>query len=996
MNMLTFRSLIPALCLTALMTLSYSCKKDEPGQGGGDVPGTDISIKASLVSPLPGTRASLSDMMALKWKKRDAICVIGETTETFTITDTKYSETGNFAGKAVAGSSFTLIHPAIYKTPAALESKSFENQIQFGNGSTSHIEYFAMLSAVSSYKDVSFSSEWAQAHGGRFCQAGVWQLRLAAPTGMTTLSSLRIEAPGEVFCTTNAATPKSRSLSINVDGVDVSGDDDKTFVVNLAISIQGISLSASDQLTLTMTDSDDIVWSRTLTPGSLTIPGGCVTTLAVDASGWSKTTEIKGSGTQSDPYQLVTRTDLRKIKTLVKTSGKTWFKLMDNIDMTGSEGWTPCCASAQAIDFDGNGKTITGFSCGDVDNASFFGLLNGSVRNLTFSSPSVTTFASTPTGVVAAWLGKSDGSYTGTLENVLVDGGSVLCSAATLQPAGGLVGEAGKNSAITGCRFDGVVTNSAAIESSDTRTPTGGIIGRISATDVTVTNCSTSGTISTTNGRYVGGILGYATVNVNINNFSDNSSSATVSSALGHAGGIIGRFENGGLQNCTFTGKVTCMSGGYLGGIIGYSEGKSSSSSVKNCYIKNCTFAGTVESGYNYAGGIVSQTSGCKLTIDACHSNGSVTGAERIGGYVGYVMAPESGAEANCAFVIKGCSSDGLRVVASGKYAGGVMAISAQSGLAIQVSDSNIDAEISAECYAGGIIGQAQSGATIKNTQFTGSLQATASDVSQLGGIVGYCNAGKLSVSDCAVNANLTAGGGTATGGIVAQLGANTNATPAVIARCSYNGTLAGGQYSGGIVGYFQKCKGTIENCYASGAISGKTSTGGLVGDLYEGCTLTTSFCNASVLGNYGVGGLVGRAANAAWVATIKPGITVSKCIAWNPSIKTTKAGGHDANSDTSGSGGAIIGFTSIYNVLTDCYRKSSIDFQYYSAGEQNTLYDQANASESSALVVNYPGSRNYPYHGKASSASTISTVATNLSWSSTVWDLTASVPTLK
>ena len=995
MIMSYFRSFFPALTLIALLTLSYSCKKENPAQGGTDVPGTDISIKASLVSPLPGTRASLSDMMALKWKKRDAIYVIGESSETFTITDTKYSETGNFAGKAVAGSSFTLIHPAIYKTVTALENKSYENQVQYGNGSTAHIEYFAMLSGVSAYKDVTFSSEWAQAHGGRFCQAGVWQLRLAAPTGMTTLSSLRIEAPGEVFCTTNAATPKSRSLSINLDGVDVSEDEDKTFVVNLAISVQGISLSASDQLTLTMTDSDDIVWSKTLTPGAMNIPGGSVTTLPVDASGWSKTTEIKGSGTQSDPYQLATRTDLRKIKTLVNASGKTWFKMVDNVDMTGSDGWTPCCASAQAIDFDGNGKTITGFTCTDADNASFFGLLNGSVRNLTFVSPSVTCFAGTPTGIVAAWLGKSDGTYTGTLENVAVEGGSVLCSAATLQPAGGLVGEAGKSSSITGCRFDGIVTNSAAIDS-DTRTPTGGILGRIPATDVTVKNCSTSGTISTTNGRYVGGILGYATVNVNINNFSDNSSSATVSSALGHAGGIIGRFENGGLQNCTFNGKVTCMSGGYLGGIIGYSEGKSSASSVKNCYIKNCTFSGTVESGYNYAGGILSQASGCKLTLDGCHSNGSVTGAERIAGYVAYVMAPESGAEANCAFVIKGCSSDGLRVVSSGKYAGGVMAISAQNGLAIQISNTNIDAEINTECYAGGFIGQAQSGATITKSSFTGSMLATASDISMLGGIVGYCNGGKLTVTDCAVNANLTAGGGTATGGIVAQLGANTDSTPAVIARCSYSGTLAGGQYSGGIVGYFQKCKGSIENCYAGGAISGKTSTGGLVGDLYAGCTLATSFCNATVLGNYAVGGLVGRAANAAWVATIKPGITVSQCIAWNPSIKTTKAGGHDADSDTSGSGGAIIGFTSIYNTLTDCYRKSSIDFQYYSASEQNTLYDQANASESSALVEKYSGSRNYPYHGKASSASTISAAANTLGWSSDVWDLSASVPTLK
>ncbi|MBQ9597044.1 MAG: hypothetical protein IJR34_02185, partial [Bacteroidales bacterium] len=773
--MLTFRSFFPALCLTALMTLSYACKKDAPADGGADVPGTETTLRATLVSPLPGTRASLSDMMALKWKKRDAIYVIGGSGETFTITDTKYSEVGNFAGKAVAGSSFTLIHPAIYKTAAAIEGKNYENQSQYGNGSTAHIEYFAMLSDVSSYKDVTFSDDWARSHGGRFCQTGILQLRLDTPASLTTLSSLRLEAGSEVFPTTNAATPKSATMSMSLDGVDVSGDDDKTFVVNMAISTQGISLPSS--LKIVVADKDDILWSKTYSPTVTNIPGSSVTVLNVDASGWQMSQDTQGSGTSSDPYQMATRTDLRKIRSLVKSGTKVYFKMVDNIDMTGSEGWTPCCANGEPIDFDGNGKSITGFTCSGVDNASFFGIVNGSVRNLKFISPAVSSQALTPVGVVAAWLGKEDGSYTGSLSGVTVDAGSVLCSAASLAVAGGLVGEAGKSSSITGCSFDGTVTNAAAVESSDTRTPTGGIIGRIPATGVVVKNCSTSGSFSATNGRYVGGILGYGKVNVNIDNFSGNSSSATISSALGSAGGIIGRFENGGIDNCTFTGKVTCLSSGYCGGIIGYSEGKSSSSAVKNCYIKNCTFSGTVESNYPYAGGIISQASGCKLTIDNCHSNGTVSGADRIAGYVGYVMAPESGAESNCAFVIKNCSSEGLKVICEGKYAGGVLAISAQNGLAITVTSCSIDAEISAQSYAGGIFGQIQSGATVTGSKTSGSLQSTAADVSMLGGIIGYAQNGKVTITSCSSTMTITSSGGTATGGLVGQFSSNTDAT---------------------------------------------------------------------------------------------------------------------------------------------------------------------------------------------------------------------------
>ncbi len=989
------RNLFPLLCLTALLTFSFSCRKAEAGGEEGEAPGSETTLRATLSSPLPA-KASLSDMMALKWKKRDAICVIGESTETFTITDTKYSETGTFAGKAVAGSRFTLIHPAIYKTAAALEGKNYEHQAQYGNGSTAHIEYFAMLSGVSAYKDVTFSSDWAAAHGGTFCQSGIWQLRLAVPSGMTTLASLQLEASSDVFSTTNAASPKTAQMSMTFDGIDVSADDEKVFVVNLAISTQGIDIPAGASLKLAMADQDDIVWSRTLTPGPLTVPGSLVNTLTVDATGWSKTTDIQGSGTQSDPYQLATRTDLRKMKTLVKSGSKTWFKMVSDIDMTGSEGWVPCCAGYEPVDFDGNGKRITGFTCSGTDNASFFGLLNGSVHDVTFVSPSVSGNTSSPVGIVAAWLGKTDGSYTASLENVSVDGGTVLCSASTLQAAGGLAGEAGKGSSIVSCSFDGSVTNAAAVSSSDTRTPTGGILGRIPATDVTVKNCSSSGTVSTTNGRYAGGILGYATVNVNIANFAGNTSSATVSSALGHAGGIIGRFNNGGLDDCTFTGKVTCLSAGYCGGIIGYSEGKSTSSAARNCYIRGCTFSGTVESAYPYSGGIISQASGCKLTLDACHSNGTVTGSERVGGYVGYVMAPDSGTEANCAYVIRNCTSEGLRVVSSGNYAGGVLAISAQNGLGVQVSGCTVDAEISAQSYAGGIIGQAQSGAVISDCKVSGNLTGTDSAVSMLGGILGYGFAGQITVSDCACTMDITSAGGTATGGIVAQLREATDATPAAISRCAYNGTLKGGQYSGGIAGYFQKCKGSIEDCAVSGSVSGKTSTGGIVGDLYAGGSLRTSFCNASVAGNYAVGGLAGRAANAAWDPNITPGITVSKCICWSPSIRTTKEGGQSADGDSSGSGGAVIGFTSRYNTLTDCLRKASIDFQYYTDAVQNQLYDQENASASAPLTVNYSGSRNYPYHGKSTSASTLSAAATSLGWNTSVWDLSAAVPSLK
>jgi Predicted periplasmic protein (DUF2233). len=125
------------------------------------------------------------------------------------------------------------------------------------------------------------------------------------------------------------------------------------------------------------------------------------------------------------------------------------------------------------------------------------------------------------------------------------------------------------------------------------------------------------------------------------------------------------------------------------------------------------------------------------------------------------------------------------------------------------------------------------------------------------------------------------------------------------------------------------------------------------------------------------------------------PDNVIQGCIAWQPQIHTRTFDGSVSGNDYYSSA-AIVGFTATHNYLTDCLRRSDMDFQDYSGNM--TLYDQENASHDVALVVSNPNpgtyKHYYPYHGKAFNG-TLSQAARSLGWNENVWDLSGSVPVL-
>ena len=236
-------------------------------------------------------------------------------------------------------------------------------------------------------------------------------------------------------------------------------------------------------------------------------------------------------------------------------------------------------------------------------------------------------------------------------------------------------------------------------------------------------------------------------------------------------------------------------------------------------------------------------------------------------------------------------------------------------------------------------------------------------------------------------------GNKTGIGGMFGQL-AN-----AALNACSADvEVISGKNYVGGLCGYISASAVSVENCWTSGSVAGNQRVGGITGGItkegsvirncYSLSTVSAGFCIAGIAGHCNLDQKGGNPD----VST--PGNVIEKCIAWNGYVR--------ANNVTPGdmshySGGAVAGYTSMRNTLSDCVRKADFDFVEYS--DLFGLYDQENASPDTPLVVSTVegATYNYPYHGKAAAAgATLSQVAQGLGWSADVWDFSGDVPVLK
>ena len=257
---------------------------------------------------------------------------------------------------------------------------------------------------------------------------------------------------------------------------------------------------------------------------------------------------LSGSGTEDDPYLLATAADLKAFRDMAnaEASSKLCATLTADIDL-GGEAWTPFepssgyVSEAYAGTFDGANHTIKGLSVNSTSSkgVGLFGTVCGA-----------------------------------TIKNLMVEGN---VSASNSAFAGGIVGKTQTSATIDSCSFAGTVTSTK----KNSAAGTAGIVGRVNAGTVTITNCANTAAINGT-GAIAAGILGNGGNNKDT---IENCYNTGAISSQWYASGICGSdtLPASKITNCYNSGTITATNGGsYYAGITANFKG-----TISNSYYAN-------------------------------------------------------------------------------------------------------------------------------------------------------------------------------------------------------------------------------------------------------------------------------------------------------------------------------------------------------------------------------------------------------------------------
>jgi hypothetical protein len=488
-----------------------------------------ITIKALI--PDAGTKAGAHVGFSWYWSAGDKLTVVsGEETQVFSIKDGFTAKYAEFVGKPVNGESFTILFPG--EKAATLD---WSKQTQNGNGSVDHLQYAASLNDVDDYLSFSFSPEWAAEHGGTLKQTGVMKIVLALPDTVNAVSHLAVASDAPLFYKGNGDAMVNK---LELDLTDAVLDESHELTAWMTTSWNDAVVPAATSLTVSVKTDKNSIEKEVVFTKDATLMSGKVNTFTPDGKGWVYPSHYaSGKGTEAKPWVIVSPEQMTFIKDDLAAGEKRWFKLGADIDMTGID-WEPLNAASpydKEIDFDGDGHTISNFTCSVASYPSFFGVLYGKCHDVTFKN-AVINASTKGCGILGGY-----GGTTGKpceVDKVHVQG-SVISSAGN--NAGGMFGTA-RECTITRSSADVVVSTKGQL--------VGGLFGADAGLGVTVRDCWTSGTIITES-SIAGGIVGdlVATGSSIINCYS----TATVTTQFIY-GGIVGRAVAGqksNKNNCT-------------------------------------------------------------------------------------------------------------------------------------------------------------------------------------------------------------------------------------------------------------------------------------------------------------------------------------------------------------------------------------------------------------------------------------------------------------
>lgn len=532
-----------------------------------------------------------------------------------------------------------------------------------------------MADGLSDISNISFADAGAKLNGAV-------KLYVKLPENVTSPKGVSLSAASNIFSTDNAGSAKSSSLGLSLENVDISADH--IFTAYLMSSWTEAVIDAGTELTLTLKAEGVLITKSFTVEKSVNLAGGHLNTIQLNAENWNT---IEGSGTESDPYKLSTTRNLLAMKAALVKGQMTYFKLMNDIDMSSIENWDPLNPDEPydlGIVFDGGGHFLKNLKSKEKHYSSFFGVLYGKCHNVKFVDAEIVSASNSGAGIIGGYIGT--GGKPAIVSGVEASG--TVTNAGKGQSVGGLGGNA-REATIENCTVNVTVSNP--MGDGTNRTATGGVVGKTIDSAVKIKNCIVRGVVEITKGinnTYTGGIVGWqSAAGAEITGCEVYS---TVKSAGERVGGIVGHYQGGTLSGCKFYGEVNAASR-LAGGIAGIT----SSASI----IENCLSSGKIVC-KNIVGGIVGMNENT-LTIRCCESSSTieinVNGVDGVGGVLGLASNGKT-------VIVEDCIFSGNMNVPTGQRVGGIVG---DLGTGSSVRRCYVSGSITGWAGVGGIVGRA-------------------------------------------------------------------------------------------------------------------------------------------------------------------------------------------------------------------------------------------------------------------------------------------------
>ena len=529
------------------------------------------------------------------------------------------------------------------------------------------------------------------------------------------------------------------------------------------------------------------------------------------------TFQFSGSGTEADPYQISTITQLKQLRDNINYYDK-HFILKNNLTLTSEDykntelGWKPIGNSIYPFTGSFNGAEYTIHNLyikrATESNVGLFGFSSGKISNII-----LTNLIATGSDTIGALTGYNTGSITASVVSANINANDYVGGIAgindgsiTNSSASGNIRGKWHVGALVGANRGSITTSSASGKASGNGNYNYFIGGLVGTNTGFITNSHASG--NTRGTRFIGGLAG-----LNIQSIDDSiRDSSTYNEGLLNLGretrtsAIISGSSASGYTETVQPELSGFISTGYAGGLVGLSRGT----------VTNSSATGNIRSS-QHAGGLVGDNGGY---ITNSYASGNIGGHSFVGGLVGEnfgsITYSSASGDISGERHIGGLAGDNYGGIISNSYASG-----------------NIDGHT----YVGGLVGNS-------NTAITDSIASgNVTGTYAVGGLVG---SNEDNITNSSASGTVT--GENAVGGLVGYHGHDT------ITSSNASGNVNGKKRVGGLVGYNYLSE--IIDSFASGNVTGDEHVGGLIG-YNDYASIKNSFASGNVNGNSN-GSLIG------------------------------------------------------------------------------------------------------------------------------------------